>query len=322
MRIIVVGAGAIGGFLAAALARAGISTGVVARGSHLEAIREAGLRVESSDLGSFVACVDAAADVRDLPQADILLLTFKAHQWPSFMEQLKPASQTGTPIVTLQNGVPFWFVRTPPLNSVDPGGRIGAMFDDAQIVGGVVHVSGHIARPGVVVQSGGLRYIIGDVNDHAQAERGTGASVEGVAALFVQAGLQAEIDSDLRKSVWFKLVGNASLNPTSVVTGMTIGQIMRDEKVLADVRGLMIEVLRVGEAMGLVDDVEGEAERRIAYAARLDDVKSSMLQDAEAGRSLEIEPILGATIELAERYGVDVPRQRAMYERLRVAAAR
>jgi 2-dehydropantoate 2-reductase len=316
MRIIVVGAGAIGGFVAAALARVGISTGVVARGPHLEVIREAGLRVETSDLGSFVARVDAAADLRELPQADALLLAFKAHQWPSFMEQLAPAAYSGVPIVTLQNGVPFWFARTPPLNAVDPGGRIGAMFADAQVMGGVVHVSGHIAGPGVVVQSGGLRYILGEAGGSNDRR------VRHLAALFVRAGLHAEVDDDLRKSVWFKLVGNASLNPTSVVTGMTIGQIMRDRKVLDGVRALMIEVLEVGKALGLVDEVEREAERRIAYAARLDDVKSSMLQDAEAGRALEIEPILGATIELAERHGVDVPRQRAMYERLRVAAAR
>jgi 2-dehydropantoate 2-reductase len=322
MRINVVGAGAIGAFVAAALGRAEIPTGIVARGPHLDAIRKGGIHVESSDLGSFAALVQAAGDLRELPRADYLLLTFKAHQWPGFLEQLKPAAQMGTPIVTLQNGIPFWFARTPALKTVDPEGRIGAMFADEQIIGGVVHVSGHVARPGVVVQSGGVRYIVGEVR-HARPGPGEeGSRLRVLAALFARAGLHAEVDDDIRKSVWFKLVGNASLNPMSVVTGMTIGQIMRDPKVLGEIRALMIEVLHVGKALGLVDDVEREAERRIAYASRLDDVKSSMLQDAEAGRSLEIEPIVGATIELAERCGVDVPRERAMYERLRVSAAR
>jgi 2-dehydropantoate 2-reductase len=314
VRITVVGAGAIGGFIAAALARAGMPVGVVARGSHLDAILERGLRVRS-DLGEFSARVDAAADPNELPPADFLLLTFKAHQWPGFLERLGPAARAKTPIVTLQNGIPFWFARTPPLESVDPGGRIGALFADGQIIGGVVHVSGHIAQPGLIVQSGGLRYLLGEASGR------NGERVAGLAAAFRAAGLEAEVDGALRRSLWFKLVGNASLNPVSVVTGMTLGQIMRDRAVLARVRGLMLEVLEVGRALGLVEDPVREAEARIAYAARLDDVKTSMLQDAEVGRPLEIEPILGAPIELARRLGVDVPLLREMRARLRELVA-
>jgi 2-dehydropantoate 2-reductase len=313
MRITVVGAGAIGGFIAAALARSGIDTAIVARGAHLDAVREDGLRVRG-DLGEFTVRVDAAADLRELRPADVLLLTFKAHQWPSFLDQLRPIAHTQTPIVTLQNGVPFWFERTPPLESVDPAGSIGALFGDEQVIGGVVHVSGHIATPGTIEQSGGVRYLIGEV-------RGSnGERVERLAQVMRGAGLQPEVDGRLRRSLWYKLVGNASLNPMSVLTGMTIGQMMRDRAVLEEIRALMIEVLEVGRALNLVDDVEREADARIAYAARLDDVKSSMLQDAEAGRQLEIDPIIGAVIEIAGRRGIAVPRERAIYERLRAPA--
>jgi 2-dehydropantoate 2-reductase len=314
MRVVVVGAGAIGGFIAAALARVSVPTGVVARGAHLDAIRERGLRVQG-DLGEFTARVDAAADLRELPAADALLLTFKTHQWPGFLEQLTPYAGSSVPIVTLQNGVPFWFARTPPLESVDPGGRIGALFDDEQTIGAVVHVSGHLAEPGLVVQSGGLRYLLAEANGR------NGERVEALAGVLRSAGLEAEVDGDLRRSLWFKLVGNASLNPVSAATGMSIGEMMRDAPTLARVRALMLEVLEVGRALGLVGDVEREADARIAYAARLDDVKTSMLQDAQAGRSLELDPILGATIELAERSGIDVPQLRAIDAQLRAIVA-
>ncbi|HEY1868429.1 MAG TPA: 2-dehydropantoate 2-reductase N-terminal domain-containing protein, partial [Candidatus Cybelea sp.] len=158
-RIAVVGAGAIGGFLAAALAKSGLPVAVVARGAHLDAIRRHGLQVRS-DLGDFSVQVEATDDLPRLGGFDVLLLTFKAHQWPGLLTQL--AAVPGSPaIVTLQNGLPFWYVRKPPLSSVDPGGAIGRTFGDERIIGGVVHVSGHVPEPGVIAQSGGLRYILG-----------------------------------------------------------------------------------------------------------------------------------------------------------------
>lgn len=314
MRVAVIGAGAIGGFIAAALARSGIPVAVVARGKHLEAIREEGLRVEG-DLGSFTARVDAADDIRKLGRVDVLLLTFKAHQWPGFLDQLAPYAGSDVPIVTLQNGVPFWFARTPPLRTVDPEGRIGNLFSDSQTIGGVVHVSGHVAEPGKIVQSGGLRYLL------AEASGRNGERVEGLVQTLRAAQLEAVVDDDLRRSLWYKLVGNASLNPVSAVTGLTISQMLNDSKIAARIRALMIEALRVGRALGVAgDDVESAAEARMAYAARLDDVKTSMLQDLEAERPLEIEPILGATIELAERCSVDVPQLRAVDSELRPVA--
>jgi 2-dehydropantoate 2-reductase len=308
-RVAVVGAGAVGGFLAAALAKAGVSVAVVARGEHLAAIRRDGLRVES-DLGAFAVRVDASDDLRLLGDFDILLLTFKAHQWPGMLTQLEPFSVAGTAtLVTMQNGLPFWYVREPPLESVDPGGRIGRLIGDDRVIGSVVHVSGEIAAPGFIRQTGGLRFVVGDPSGRASPR------VEILAALFRRAGLQVEIDSNIRATVWLKLVNNAGLNPVSVLRGMTIRPMLANSDARKQVYELMTEALRVGQTMGIVSEVNVDA--RIDYAARLADVKTSMLQDYERGRPLELDPILGAVIELAERYQVEVPHLRGVYAQLR-----
>lgn len=308
MRVAVIGAGAIGGFLAAALARAGLPVAVVARGEHLLAIRRDGLQVRG-DLGSFRVPIDAAGDLRELGTFDVLLLTFKAHQWGPLFDQLQWAARSGATAVTLQNGVPFWYVRQPPLHSVDPGGRAARAFPDDRTIGGVVHVSGNVERPGIVVQSGGLRYVLGDPN--GRPSRTLDALVDALRA----AGLQAEKDAAIRSTVWLKLVNNVGLNSVSALRGLTVRSLLNDPGARSEVRELMVEALNVGRAMGAVADVDVDA--RIEYAARLDDVKTSMLQDVQRGRALELDPIQGAAIELARRYGVAVPRLREAYEALR-----
>jgi 2-dehydropantoate 2-reductase len=310
MRIGIVGAGAIGGFLAGALARAGVPVGVVARGEHLAAIRRNGVRIES-DLGSFSIAVEASDDLRELGSFDVLLLTFKAHQWPALLPQLAAFAGTDAILVTLQNGVPFWYVREPPLRSVDPSGKIGKLFSDEQILGGVVHVSGRTTAPGTIAQSGGLRYVIGDPRG------GIDERVTRLVELMRAAGFAAEADPNVRATIWLKLVNNVGLNATSALRRMTIRAMLADAAARADVRALMIETLHVGQAMGVVATVDVDA--RIEYAARLADVKTSMLQDIERGRDLELDPIVGAVIELADRYGVPVARVRESYAALRHA---
>ncbi|HVS46340.1 MAG TPA: 2-dehydropantoate 2-reductase [Verrucomicrobiae bacterium] len=309
MRVAVVGAGAIGGFLAGALARSGSEVVIVARGAHLAAIRKNGL-VVSGDLGSFTVRVTAAETIAGL-EFDALLLTFKAHQWPGFLDQLRPHASSEATIATFQNGLPFWYVRKPALESVDPGGRIGALFADSRIVGAAVHVSAHLSAPGAVRQSGGTRLVLGD-----PAGRGNERNerVEALSACLRAAGLQPEIDSDIRKTVWLKLANNVGLNPISAIEGKTLRPILSDERTRSAVRDLIVETLAVGRALGVVREVDVEA--RIDYAARLADVKTSMLQDIELGRPLEIEPMLGAVIELADRLDVAVPHVRDVYARI------
>jgi 2-dehydropantoate 2-reductase len=308
MRVAVVGAGAIGGFLAAVLAQAGVAVAVVARGAHLAAIARHGLRV-NSDRGDFTVALESGDDLRTMGDFDVLLLTFKAHQWPGFLPQLQPFAERSATLVTLQNGLPFWYVREPPLRSIDPAGAIGRLFADSRIVGGVVHVSGEILAPGLVRQSGGLRYVLGAPGG------GHAGRAEAIVELLRSAGLAAEHDANVRATVWLKLVNNVGLNSVSVLRRSTIKPMLADPDARAEVRALMIEALRVGEAMKVVSAVDIDA--RIDYAARLDDVKTSTLQDYERGRPLELDPILGSVIELAERYGVAVPRLQAAYGALR-----
>ncbi len=306
-RIAVVGAGAIGGFLAAALARAGNPVAIVARGEHAAAIRRDGLSVES-DLGAFSAPVTVSDDLRTLGAFDFLLLAFKAHQWPSLLDQVAPFAGTDTPVVTMQNGVPFWYVREPALRSVDPRGMIGDLFPDTQVIGSVVHVSGEVLAPGRVRQSGGLRYVLGDPGGRC------GDRTAELVKLFNDAGLAAEADPEIRQTVWLKLVNNVGLNAVSVLRNMTIKPMLEDPQAREEVGRLMTEALRVGQAMGVVGKVDVDA--RIAYAARLDNVKTSMLQDFEHRRPLEIDPILGAVCELGDRYGVATPEVRKAYDAL------
>jgi len=312
VRVAVVGAGAIGGFIAAALAKAGARIALVARGAHLAEIQRHGLRVHG-DLGTFNVRVEASDDLAQLGAFDALLLTFKAHQWPQLLPQLKPFAATAT-IVTLQNGLPFWYVREPPLRTVDPAGAIGRLFADDRIVGGVVHVSGEVVAPGEIRQSGGLRYVLGAPGG------GQSEALRRLVELFANAGLAAELDANIRATVWLKLVNNAALNSLSVLRRSTIKPLLADSGVRAHARSLMVEALRVGEAMNVVSGVDVDA--RIEYAARLNDVKTSMLQDYERARPLELEPIVGAVIELAERFRVDVPLLKAAYAALKASVTR
>ena len=309
MRIVIVGAGAIGGYIAAALARAGVAVGAIARGAHLEAIRRDGITILSSDLGEFAARVEVSDDLRSLETFDFALLTFKAHQWPGFLPQVAAAVEAGATIVTLQNGVPFWFRRTPPLQTVDPSGSIGALIPDKQTIGGVVHVSGNIAEPGKIRQSGGGRFILGAMDPTVDEP------LARLTTAMRDAGLQPEVESNIRHFTWLKLINNAGLNPVSTIHELTIHQMLANPVTREEVRQLMLETVAVGRKLGVVEDVDLDA--RMTYAQRLTDVRTSMLQDLQARRPLELDPIVGAVVELGEDLGVPVPHLRAVYDELR-----
>jgi 2-dehydropantoate 2-reductase len=307
MRIVVLGAGGIGGFVAATLARAGNDVAVLARGPHLDAIRDRGLRVQSA-FGEFVVRITASDRLADLGSFDLALATFKAHQWAPLLDQVGPAAREGLTVVTMQNGVPFWFERTPPLETVDPGGRVGALFPDAQTIGAVVHTSGRIAAPGTIHQSGRARYLFGNPTGGADDR------VRTLCAMFVDAGLAAEIDEHVRADVWLKLVNNAGLNPVSSLRRMTVRAMLEDPATRSELRALMLEAIAVGQAIGAIDAIDVDA--RLESMSGVADVKTSMLQDMEAGRELERDPILGALVELADRANVAVPLARAALARL------
>jgi 2-dehydropantoate 2-reductase len=304
LKVCVFGAGAIGGFIAAALARSGVEVCVVARGAHLEAIRRGGLRV-SSDLGDFTARVQASADLRDFDDLDYVLLTFKSQQWDGVLPQFERAISQRAVFVTLQNGLPFWYSRDRALQSVDPGGRILATIPYERIVGGVVHASGHIADAGCIRQSGGMLYPIGELDGS------TTARITALSEAFAKAGMSAPIEPVIRRNIWRKLVNNLALNPVSALTRATVQTMLNDPPLRALLRAIVDEGLSVARATGVEPGVD--ADERLKWAEHIADVKTSMLQDLEAHRPLELEPIAGAALELAKQYGVAVPHVETVY---------
>ncbi|HET7813368.1 MAG TPA: 2-dehydropantoate 2-reductase [Candidatus Baltobacteraceae bacterium] len=306
MRVAIVGAGAIGGFIGAALARAGEDVTFVARGEHLHAMRERGtLRVAASDTGPFEVEARAFSSLDEAPQADALLLTFKSHQWGGVLASIERALQRGAFVVTLQNGIPFWYDSDRALESVDPGGTIRAAIPDERIVGGIVHASGHVVEPGIIHQSGGMLYPLGEL-DGTTTERVTHLS-----RMFEAAGLQAPVEPVIRRNIWRKVMNNAALNPVSALTRSSIHPLLADSRIRELLKRLIEESIAVAKASGV--DPQADAEERLRWAGHLADVKTSMLQDLEAGKQLELEPIDGAVVELAERYGVDVPALKTIY---------
>lgn len=304
MRVAVVGAGAIGGFIAAMLARAGTPAAVVARGDHLAAIAAHGLSVQS-EAGTFSVPIPASSDLRDLGDFDAVLLAVKAHQIRALLPQLEPAIGKGATVVPVINGLPFWYFRDRTVERVDPGGALAAAIPREQIVGCVIHASGNIPRPGHIHQSGGMNYILGDP-DGAPSAR-----AEAIAATMRAAGLDAPVVPNLKRDVWWKLLGNASLNPVSALTRLSIKPMLEDPRTRHTVKTLMEETVRVAAATGI--DLNVDIEERIVFAARLANVKTSMLQDVEARRPLELDPIVGAVDELADGFGVSAPTIRTIY---------
>jgi 2-dehydropantoate 2-reductase len=304
MRVAVLGAGGIGGFIAGALARSGVDVCVVARGKHLEAIRARGLHV-ISELGDFVAGVEATDDLRDFGDLDYVLLTFKSQQWGGVLEQLERAIAQRSMFVTLQNGLPFWYSRDRALQSVDPGGKILAAMPYERIIGGVVHASGTIVEPGVVRQSGGVLYPMGEP-DGSLSER-----VAQLSQAFAVAGLQAPVETHIRRNIWRKLVNNMALNPVSALTRSTVKRMLEDPRVRELLRAIIDEGLTIARASGVEPGVD--ADERLRWAEHIADVKTSMLQDLEAGRPLELEPITGAALELARLHHVDAPHTETVH---------
>ncbi|MGZ3518872.1 MAG: ketopantoate reductase family protein [Vulcanimicrobiaceae bacterium] len=305
MRVAVIGAGAIGGFIAGALARSGVDVAVVARGAHLEAIQHGGLQIRSEQLGDFTVDLTAGTDLRELGAFDWIIVTVKAHHWSTVLPQLRPFLDSATTIVPMQNGIPFWYFPDRSLRSVDPDGRLRQTLADSQLIGAVVHASGNVPKPGVVHQMGGKLYPMGEL-DGRTSER-----IERLSSTFARAGLDAPIQPSIRREVWRKLLGNVSLNPVSALTHARIRPMLEDPGTHAVIRGLMEETIAVAKAAGC--DPEIDAEERIAFASRLANVKTSMLQDLEAGRQLELDPIVGAVVELAHDLGVDATRTSTVY---------
>ncbi len=318
MRFAVVGAGAIGAYVGACLSRGGADVTLIARGPHLQAMVERGVRVHSP-AGDFEAHPAATEDMAAVAGADVVLLGLKAYSLPELAPVLGPLLGPDAVVTAAQNGIPWWYFqghgggldgRT--LESVDPGGGIAAAFPAARVVGSVVYCATELEAPGVVRHLEGTRFSLG-TPDGAQTER-----CDQIAQAFKAGGLRAPFDPNLRQQIWLKLVGNAALNPLTAVTGCTLGALAGSPHATALATRVMEECAAVAGALGF--ELPLSIERRLAAALNVGEHKTSMLQDLEAGKRLELDCMTGAVIEIAGLVGVPVPETRVLDSLTRAVA--
>jgi 2-dehydropantoate 2-reductase len=311
MRTLIAGAGAIGGYIGACMARAGQDVTLFARGPHLAAMRERGLRVISAE-GDFEVRPQLVGNLSEASVPDVIVIGVKAHGLTGLAPQLKPLIGPNTTVVSTQNGVPWWYFQIGAgehtglhLESVDPGGVIGTAIDPARVVGSIVYLGTEIAEPGVIRHTEGNRISLGEP-DGTRSER-----CKEIATAMIAAGLRCPVSVRLRNEIWVKLLGNVAFNPLSALTRGTLAQMARDPDICSVVRNIMAEVETVANRLGA--EIPITLEQRIAGAEKVGEHKTSMLQDFEAGRPMELEPVVGAVVELGLRLGIDMPYTRTVY---------
>jgi 2-dehydropantoate 2-reductase len=311
VRVCVVGAGAVGGVVGVRLAAAGLPVSVLARGATLAAIRSAGWRLREPGGQERTVRVTAADDPARLGRQDVVFLTVKAHALPGLAPSLTPLLGPGTVIVAALNGVPWWFLHPRRLHSVDPTGSIAASVPVSSLLGCVVHFSASVATPGVTQLKAGNELILGapfpDSPDPAPA-----------AGLLRGAGFAVSESADVRADIWYKLWGNMTVNPISALTGATADKILDDELVNGFAHAVMREAAEVGALIGC--PVRQSPTDRNAVTRRLGAFKTSMLQDAEAGRPLELDAMLTVVREIAATVGTPTPSLAALLGLTRLAA--
>jgi 2-dehydropantoate 2-reductase len=309
-RVAVVGAGAIGGWLAAKLALAGESVSMLARGRTLEALQHEGLRLGDDD-GVRTVEIAASDDANGLGVQEMLIIAVKAPSLAKAAEAARPLIGPATLIVPMLNGVPWWFTPE-PLKSVDPGGRIAAALPAEQVVGCVVHAA--CSRPALnhVVVKHSDKLILGE------SAGGSSARIERLATLFEHAGIRIERSNNVRRAIWYKLWGNATINPLSALTRSTADRLLAEPALRGWMLEAMAELAAVGAVIGC--PIVESGEDRMALTARLGAFKTSMLQDVEARRPIELEALLGAPREIASRIGIPTPQLDLLYAQTRLMA--
>jgi 2-dehydropantoate 2-reductase len=312
VRIAIAGAGAIGGYIGAKLAKAGADVMLFARGPHLQAMQQHGLRVVSSDDGDFEVKPEVSGDLNAIAGADAIVLGVKAHGLTTLAPRLRPLFGPDTIVVSTQNGIPWWYFQNYPgdlnglhLERVDPGGAIAKAIEPERVIGSLAYFSTDIAEPGVIHHTEGNRLSLGEPNG-TRTDR-----VKALAQVLIAAGLRAPVTTRFRHEVWVKLLGNVAFNPISALTGGTLDEMVRQPEVSRTIREIMAETETVAARLGI--ELPISIDQRMAGAEKVGAHKTSMLQDLEAGRPLELEAVVGGVIELGERLGVPMPVTRAVY---------
>ncbi len=313
MKVCVVGAGAIGGLLAARLARVDHDVSVVARGANLAAIRSRGIRLIEPD-GSVVTVenLQASDDLVALGVQDLVVIALKAHQIREVAAQLPVLFGAETVVLPLQNGIPWWFFQRFPgefegrrLRTLDPEGLLERQIPPERILGSIAYPAVERDAPGTVRVIEGDRFPVGELN----GERSARASA--IAAALTEAGFKSRVLSDIRAHLWIKAWGNLAFNPISALTRASLGEIARFAATRALAEQMMLEAGEIAEKLGL--HLRVSVEQRIDGAEKVGEHKTSMLQDLEAGRALEIDPLVGAFVELGHLTATPTPAIESVY---------
>ena len=318
MKFAIVGAGAIGAFAGAMLAKSGEDVTLIARGAHLRAMQERGVRVRGS-LGEFEARVTATDDPAAVGSVDVVLLTLKAHSLTEMAPRLAPLIGPETFVVSAQNGIPWWYFyrhggewEGTHLETVDPDRVISRSIDSSCVVGCVVYPSTIIIEPGVVEHIEGTRFAIGEP-DGSKSER-----CRRLAAAFINAGLRCPIRTDIRHDIWVKLMGSVAFNPISALTRATLAEIVQCIETRELATAIMAEAEAVARRLGI--DMGISISQRLDGAEKVGHHRTSMLQDVETGRPPELESIVGAVVELGNKMGLALPCTRAVYACVKLLA--
>ena len=311
MKFAILGAGAIGAYVGAALVRGGSDVTLIARGEHLRAMQSDGVQVHSPR-GDFHAHPAATDDIDAIADADSVFIGLKAHTLPGLAPRIGQALNQGASVIAAQNGLPWWYFQSHPgslknatLESVDPGGVIGRAIPAEAVIGCVIYCSTEIISPGVIRHIEGTRFAIGEPNG-STTER-----CARISAAFVAGGMKCPVEGRIRDQIWLKLIGNAAFNPVTALTGATLGELGRLPEMIALLRAILEECAHVAEAVGV--ELPVSIERRLNAGLAVGDHKTSMLQDLKAGKPLELDCMTGAIIELAERLSVSVPHTAAIH---------
>ena len=319
MKICIFGAGAIGGLMGAKLAAKGdVDVTFIARGPHLAAMREHGVKLISEGTEQIVhpRCVESAEEAG--PQ-DYVLVTLKAHSLPSAAKQMQPLLGPDTAIVSAVNGIPWWYFHGLGgayegriVQSVDPDGQVSALLPPSRAIGCIVYPAAEVTAPGVIDHSYGDRFSLGEP-DGSRSPR-----AQALSEALIAAGFKAPVRPKIRDELWVKLWGNMAFNPISALTTATLDVLTGDEGQRGVARAMMLEGQRVAEALGVRFAID--VDKRIAGAAEVGAHTTSMLQDLERGRPMEIEALLGAVVELADWVGEAAPISRTVLALVRARA--
>jgi 2-dehydropantoate 2-reductase len=316
MRIAIVGAGAIGGWLAVRLAQAGEDVSVLARGATLAAIRANGLVLTEAGQ-TVIANIPASDTPADLGRQDLVIVAVKGQALSAVAPAIAALLGPATSVLPAMNGIGWWFthgigapLEGAVLGSIDPGGAIAKHIPPDRVVGCVVHASSAVAAPGHIFHTTGKRLIVGEPTG------GDSTRLARVADVLRNAGLDIQVSTRIQQAAWYKLWGNMTMNPISALTGATTDKILGDPLVRAFALAVMTEAKQVGARIGCAIAESGED--RMAVTQKLGAIKTSMLQDAEAGRALELDALLAAPREIAMKVGIATPNMNALHGMARV----